>query len=252
LKGDFGDAHPIEARRALKEWSDPASGGDWNQNPAGGPTWRDHAHPSAPWTSPGAGALGGTGGVAGDYDGSFDLAQAVDATAAVESTNGEVVLSGAKVTEAFRFWFDNPSLDHGYALRLAPGAKGELKFRRGESDLRDGGPVLTLTYDLPGAPQGENEFERGDCNGDGTTSNISDPVFLLSYNFSGTQAPPCLAACDANGDGEAVGQVSDAIYMLNYLFLGGPPPVPPFPGCGPGFLETDANLGCDAESASCA
>ena len=101
------------------------------------------------------------------------------------------------------------------------------------------------------SPTGENEFERGDCNGDGGALNISDPVFLLSYNFSGTAAPPCMAACDANGDGEIIGQVADAIYLLNHLFLAGPPPAAPFPGCGPGLLDTDPGLGCAARSPDC-
>ena len=49
-------------------------------------------------------------------------------------------------------------------------------------------------------------FLRADCDGDGGASvNVTDAVFLLGFNFLGTGAPPCLAACDANGDGEVLG-----------------------------------------------
>ncbi|MBN1441262.1 MAG: hypothetical protein JXA90_01070, partial [Planctomycetes bacterium] len=41
---------------------------------------------------------------------------------------------------------------------------------------------------------------------------------------------PCLRAGDSNGDGDL--NISDPIYLLAYLFLGGPAPPPPFPECG--------------------
>jgi DNA-binding beta-propeller fold protein YncE len=443
IRGEFGNAHPIEIRRVLKRWSDPPTGGDWNQNATGAPTWRDHSHPSGRWNSPGAAAAGGTGSSVADYDGAFDVAQQVDAAASVPAINGEAVFSGAMVTEAFRFWFDHPAVDYGYALRLAAGALGEAKFQKAESvlalhppglpqagGLGQGGPVLTLTYDLsevavirrekvvregdvwrffrgfeappsgwnrpdfddggwesgptgigygdgddntvltdmqctqsggtctsggylaffarhafeladretiesatlavsyddgfafylngvevgrvnlpageithltaatatvgdaPAEPdaviaisvdllvEGRNvlaasvhnaslsssdasfipelevvrrtrpeplsEFERGDCNGDGVSSNITDVVFLLAYSFLGGRQPPCLAACDANGDGNASGDVGDPVYMLVYRFLGGSAPPAPFPGCGPPSLPGDAALGCAA------
>jgi hypothetical protein len=39
--------------------------------------------------------------------------------------------------------------------------------------------------------------------------------------------------------------VTDAVYLLNFNFLGGPPPAAPFPECGPGSLGTDEELGCE-------
>lgn len=73
-------------------------------------------------------------------------------------------------------------------------------------------------------------FKRGDCNGDGDTSGVTDAVFLLEYNFIGGKKPPCLAACDMNGDGDKEG-VTDAIYILEFNFLGKAPPPPPFLKC---------------------
>jgi len=92
---------------------------------------------------------------------------------------------------------------------------------------------------------GVGPFVRGDCNGDGkVTGQVTDAVFLLNFNFLGGDPPPCSAACDINGDGAWTGQVTDAVYILNYNFLGGPAPPAPFPGCGLSTLQSDKDLGC--------
>ncbi|MBI4606753.1 MAG: hypothetical protein HY721_32720 [Planctomycetes bacterium] len=92
---------------------------------------------------------------------------------------------------------------------------------------------------------GGPRFVRGDCNGDGeVTGQVSDAVTLLAYSFLGSPAPPCLAACDADGDGQVAGVVTDAVYLLSFNFLGGAPPPPPFPGCGPPRSRGDVDLGC--------
>ena len=87
---------------------------------------------------------------------------------------------------------------------------------------------------------------RGDCNNDGTVGGVvTDAIFALNFNFVGGVPPACAAACDADGDGTYSGVVTDAVYLLNFSFLGGPPPPPPFPDCGPG-TATDNVIGCDA------
>ena len=53
------------------------------------------------------------------------------------------------------------------------------------------------------------------------------------------------AACDINGDGNFIGQVGDAVYILNFNFLGGLPPPGPFPNCGLGTSDKDKALGCE-------
>lgn len=61
---------------------------------------------------------------------------------------------------------------------------------------------------------------RGDANLDGVIS-VSDPVYLISYIFSGGAAPPVY-----NGDADAstVVNISDAVYLIAHIFSGGPPP----------------------------
>jgi hypothetical protein len=61
----------------------------------------------------------------------------------------------------------------------------------------------------------------GDANGDGVID-ISDVVYLLNYLFVNGPAPVPLAAGDANCDG--VVDASDLVYLLNYLFVNGPSP----------------------------
>jgi hypothetical protein len=62
---------------------------------------------------------------------------------------------------------------------------------------------------------------RGDVNRDGVI-NISDVVYLINYLFIGGPAPDPLALGDANCDGVVNG--ADVVYLINYLFIGGPPP----------------------------
>jgi len=74
-------------------------------------------------------------------------------------------------------------------------------------------------------------FRRGDVNADGRVD-LSDVDSILRYFFAGLPtAPGCLETLDLL-DNNAPGLTS-AIYLLNYLYLGGSPPAAPFPDCGP-------------------
>jgi hypothetical protein len=64
----------------------------------------------------------------------------------------------------------------------------------------------------------------GDCNTDGV-ANITDAVYLITYIFGGGPSPDPLAAGDANCDGTA--NITDAVYLITYIFGGGPPPCDP-------------------------
>jgi len=105
---------------------------------------------------------------------------------------------------------------------------------------------------VPDECDGAGPFIRGDCDGDGqVTGSVTDAIFLLNYNFLGGGTPPCFAACDIDGDGMFTGMVTDAVYILNFNFLGGvAPPPAPFPGCGLSTIETDVALGCVTPTAA--
>lgn len=64
----------------------------------------------------------------------------------------------------------------------------------------------------------------GNANGDGNI-NVGDAVFIVQYVFGGGPAPAPVQAGDANCDGKV--NVGDAVYIVNYVFRGGPPPCCP-------------------------
>lgn len=65
----------------------------------------------------------------------------------------------------------------------------------------------------------------GDANGDGTVD-VGDAVYLLNYLYKGGPAPAPMHVGDPNDD--CIIDVADAVYLLNYLYKGGPAPLP---GC---------------------
>jgi hypothetical protein len=85
-------------------------------------------------------------------------------------------------------------------------------------------------------------FKRGDSNADGTL-NITDGIYVLNYLFLGGPTPTCLEAANANDDAQI--NITDGIYILNFLFLGGPGPAAPGPdACGPDPATSPTNLTC--------
>jgi hypothetical protein len=70
----------------------------------------------------------------------------------------------------------------------------------------------------------EPPYICGDCDGNRIT-NISDVVYLLDYIFGGGPPPDPLLAGDVDCDGLV--NVSDAVYMLYYIFGSGREPCDP-------------------------
>ena len=85
-------------------------------------------------------------------------------------------------------------------------------------------------------------FTRGDINQDGN-EDISDAGFLLTYLFLGGSEPGCHRSADVNDD-DAM-EMADAVTLLTHLFLGGFPPAEPFPTCG-WDRTPDENLTCES------
>ncbi|TFH64350.1 MAG: hypothetical protein E4G91_06075 [Candidatus Zixiibacteriota bacterium] len=65
----------------------------------------------------------------------------------------------------------------------------------------------------------------GDANADAAVD-ISDAVYLIAYIFSGGSAPNPVLAGDANCDSTV--DISDAVYLIAYIFSGG---LAPCAGC---------------------
>ena len=64
-------------------------------------------------------------------------------------------------------------------------------------------------------------YSHGDANGDKKVT-ISDVVYIVNYLFKGGPAPVPFLSGDANCDGNV--NITDVIYLINYLFKGGPGP----------------------------
>jgi len=95
---------------------------------------------------------------------------------------------------------------------------------------------VTFTVSATGASGGSDSkqitmriapgaYIPGDANHDHIVD-ISDAVYLIAYIFSGGLAPAPMIAGDVNAD--CAVDISDAVYIISYIFGGG---VAPLPGC---------------------
>jgi len=73
----------------------------------------------------------------------------------------------------------------------------------------------------PGEPNCVESYECGDANNDGAV-NVSDAVWIINYVFVGGAPPDPFEAGEANCDGAV--NVSDAVWIINYVFVGGNDP----------------------------
>jgi hypothetical protein len=114
------------------------------------------------------------------------------------------------------------------------------------------GPICALdgdTSDCPDGPSLGGSVRAGDITGEGNLPDLTDAIAYLELAFLGVTAGgltelPCgdggfehpanVAAFNVNLD--TVVDFSDSIYLLGWLFIGGPPPVQgleclSIPGC---------------------
>jgi hypothetical protein len=93
----------------------------------------------------------------------------------------------------------------------------------------DGSNTVLLSTNHPCPSPGEVDtffyqvpwYKSGDANGDWQV-NSADVAYLINYLFVGGPAPLPWQAGDANCDG--IINSADVSYLINYLFIGGPPP----------------------------
>ena len=75
-------------------------------------------------------------------------------------------------------------------------------------------------------------FLRGDFDGDGVVSPLTDTLALLEFAFLGGVAPACVDAVDADDDG-VLSPLLDSLAILQWGFGGGLEPPAPGPyQCG--------------------
>ena len=120
--------------------------------------------------------------------------------------------------------------DHGPTVNLSLDGPGEVRVQLTVDDGHCQNPASKAVQFTAGGAAAN--WIRCDCNGDGGRD-LSDPIVLLAYLFLAGSVT-CPDACNCNGDldgGRAVVDISDAIFDLNYQFLGGPSPALPYPAC---------------------
>lgn len=80
-----------------------------------------------------------------------------------------------------------------------------------------------------------DDCSPGDANDDGQV-NVGDAVYLIAYIFKGGPAPQPHEICNGDANCDCQPNVGDAVYIIGYVFKGGPPPCSYgtwFDDCGP-------------------
>jgi hypothetical protein len=70
---------------------------------------------------------------------------------------------------------------------------------------------------------GPCDCKPGDANGDGDI-NVGDAVYLISFVFKGGPAPTPYATCSGDANCDCAANVGDAVFIIAYVFKGGPAP----------------------------
>ena len=144
-------------------------------------------------------------------------------------------------------WFTPEMLEEAQARVFQMGVFSAVKVTRAALDQQTG--EVPVAVDVREAPF-QTWRAGGGLGGDQLRNELRGTVMYENRNFLGGTRPSCLAACDANGDGQVSGVVTDAVYLLTFNFLGGSAPVAPYPECGPG-TEADKGLGCETRPQVC-
>jgi hypothetical protein len=84
------------------------------------------------------------------------------------------------------------------------------------------GPGTSTNFNLYAGFVYPTVVKCGDANADGKIT-VSDVVYLVNYLFKGGPVAKPYEAGEANCDGKVT--VSDVVYLVNYLFKGGPVPI---------------------------
>jgi PKD repeat protein len=93
--------------------------------------------------------------------------------------------------------------------------------------IGEGGPIPSIRSSVCAiTDEGQEVFLRGDVDGSKEVD-ISDAVKLLAFLYLGGKQPRCMDAGDTNDSGAV--DISDPISILTFLFLGGVSPALPFP-----------------------
>jgi hypothetical protein len=130
---------------------------------------------------------------------------------------------------AQRFDSEGNRIGENYRINDIPAAypNGAIKFYA--ADMNNAGLVAVAWWEWNALAYGWNlalqtmdvadiGYTCGDAD-DNKAVNISDAVYLISYVFAGGYAPKDICLGDASGDGAV--NISDAVALITYIFQGG-------------------------------
>ncbi len=174
----------------------------------------------------------------------FDL---TSSTVGIENDAGNdglqvVFNSGSYVHDSLTVVFYSPyqwlTMDHQSGI-LAGGGSDSLKLSFRTEGLEDGvydanvivnsndpmnGQIIVpVQLTVSSGPQ----YICGDINNDSTGPDLSDLIYLVNYLFTAGPPPAVMESANVNGAGGNEPDLSDIIYLVNFLFMGGPAPACP-------------------------
>jgi hypothetical protein len=159
-------------------------------------------------------------------------------TAFADDDSDDAISYSFSATDGVTTLDAGPQAENATTFTLTPGDWSITVSVDDDADCDDVAKDASVSVDITVADCGVG-FVRSDANANGAID-LSDGIFLFNFLFLGGPAPPCRDAADTNAQGDL--NITSGVFLLNFLFLGGPPPPPPFPDC-----ETAAeNLGCDS------
>lgn len=98
--------------------------------------------------------------------------------------------------------------------------------KTGLDDLKssiDKGNAYIADHSLD-CPQSACDCWPGNANAD-ANANVGDAVYLINFVFKGGPNPTPYDVCSGDANGDCSSNVGDAVYLINFVFKGGPLPV---------------------------
>ncbi|MDH3891670.1 MAG: PKD domain-containing protein [candidate division Zixibacteria bacterium] len=169
---------------------------------------------------------------AGPLEVQFDSASTYGLRSTAFDSRGMINLSPANKRGVYRF-----RSTEGYQLPPDSGAIVSLYFTCPNGVTGDTNPVTITSYGgyaaLFTTSRGSVTPMQvagalvvcipGDINNDGLGPDISDLVYMVDYMFNGGPPPEVPATADVDGSGGLI-DIADLVYLVDFMFTGGPAP----------------------------
>ncbi|MEZ5359940.1 MAG: dockerin type I domain-containing protein [Candidatus Zixiibacteriota bacterium] len=140
---------------------------------------------------------------------------------AVAFSDGNPDLDNVAIEALLSGVTDSTSITGEFSLADVGGGTQIIRFSR-EGYIPIDTTLLMNSSQYINVTLSPDVYLAGDPNHDGSV-NVGDAVYIINYIFRGGPAPVPFLAGDVNGDSSI--NVGDAVYLINYIFKDGPPPV---------------------------